>query len=80
MFDLLATIFIIAAAFTMTSKHIAKPKIRMIAFSMYNGACISFILFGLIVSSIWLILQQVILMALNTRGFYIAIKELIGKK
>ena len=80
MWDLLATIFIIAAAFVMTTKHIIKPKVRIVAFSMYSLACISFILFGLAVGSVWLIIQQLILMGLNIRGFYIAIKELRKKK
>ncbi|KKN04741.1 hypothetical protein LCGC14_1094500 [marine sediment metagenome] len=79
MWDLLATIFIIFAAFLMTTKHIIKPKVRIGAFMSYMGACISFMVFGLIVGSLWLIIQQVILSGFNIRGIYIAIKELRGK-
>lgn len=76
MWDLLATIFVILAAFFFSSKYITKPKVRIIAFLLYMGAAISFTIFGFIVGSIWLIIQQLILSVFNIRGIYISIREI----
>ena len=80
MWDMLATIFILLAAFIMSTKYIAKPKVRTIAFMFYMGACVSFVIFGLIINSIWLIIQQLVLAVFNMKGIYIAIKEIRGIK
>ena len=80
MWDMLATIFILLAAFVMTTKWIIKPKVRIVAFLFYMGACVSFIVFGIIIGSIWLLIQQLVLSGFNVRGIYIAIKELRSDK
>lgn len=76
MFDMLATIFILMAAFTFSSKFIVKPKVRIVAFSLYIVACINFIIFGAIVDSVWIIIQQIILIGINTRGIISALREI----
>ena len=80
MWSLLATICILAAAFVISSKYAIKPKVRMFAFSSYTGACICFIGLGLTINDSWLIIQQIVLLGLNVRGIYNAIKELKREK
>ena len=79
-FDLLATIFILLAAFIISSKYVAKPKIRIACFSSYMLACVFFILYAITVSSFWLFIQQLVLICINARGLYYAIKVLKGEK
>lgn len=80
MWSMLATICILFAAFAISSKYATNPKVRIGAFSSYVGACVSFIGLGLTINDWWLIAQQVVLLGLNIRGIYNAIKELRVKK
>lgn len=75
--DFLGFLFILIAAFTITSKYVIKPKVRLFAFSCYMVACFFLISWGLLTSGLtWFIGQQIVLIGINTRGLCRAIKEI----
>ena len=78
MWSMLSTLCILFAAFVISSKYAIKPKVRIVAFCSYLGACGAFIGLGLTINDWWLIAQQVVLTGLNIRGIYNAIKEMIA--
>jgi len=82
-FSLLGTISLLIAAFLITSKKVINPKIRILTFSFYLGACLFLTLMGLCMggfAGLWIIIQQIVLVFINIRGIYYAVKEIKNKK
>ncbi len=81
--DFLGFMFILIAAFLISSKYVANPKVRIIVFNSYFIACFFLITWGWMASGnlfTWFTLQQTVLMFINIRGIYIATKEIGGEK
>jgi len=74
--DFFGFLFILIAAFTITSKYVVKPKVRIFAFSCYLIACFFLATLGMLNGLGWFIAQQIILMGINVRGMYYAVKDL----
>ena len=79
--DFFGFLFILIAAFTITSKYVINPKVRLFAFSCYLIACFFLATLGMLNGLGWFISQQIVLMGINIRGLYYARRELKnGKK
>lgn len=81
--DFLGFMFILIAAFLISSKYVANPKVRVVVFTSYFIACFFLIAWGWMASGdlfTWFTLQQTVLTFLNVRGIYLAVKELGGEK
>ncbi len=77
--DFLGFIFILIAAFLISSKYVKNPKVRIITFISYFIACFFLITWGWMMSGnlfTWFTLQQTVLVFINLRGIYHAVKEL----
>ena len=72
----LSFVFIMLAAFTISSKYVVNPRVRLFAFSSYLVACFFLATMGIMNVDAWFIAQQIILMGINVRGLYRAIKEI----
>lgn len=73
-------LFIVIAAFTISSKYVIYPKVRLFVFSCYLIACFFLATLGIMYTDLWLIAQQVLLMGINVRGIYRALKEIKAGK
>ena len=76
--DFLGFLFILIAAFTISSKFVVNPKSRLFAFTCYSIACFFLITWGSLVQGwyTWFSLQQIILFFINIRGIINARKQL----
>lgn len=76
--DFLGFLFILLAAFTISSKFVVNPKARLFAFTCYSIACFFLITWSGLANGwiTWFTPQQIILMGINVRGIRRAIKEL----
>lgn len=68
--DFFGFFFVLLAAFTISSKYVIHPKVRLFAFFSYLTACFFLIVWGSFVHGwyTWFSLQQLVLMAINVRG------------
>lgn len=81
--DFLGFMFILIAAFLISSKYVTNPKVRVVVFTSYFIACFFLIAWGWMASSnliTWFTLQQTILLFINIRGIYLAMKEIKNQK
>ena len=81
--DFLGFIFILVAAFLISSKYVANPKVRMVTFISYFIACFFLIAWGWMASGnliTWFTLQQTVLIFINMRGIMNARKDIKNKK
>lgn len=79
--DFLGFLFILIAAFTISSKYVVYPKVRLFAFSCYMAACFFLITWGLLTTELTMFIwQQVVLIGINVKGIWRAVKELKGMK
>ena len=74
--DWLGFVFILIAAFTITSKFVARPKVRIFAFSSYLLACLFLGILGTLSGLPGLVAQQIVLVGINISGLYRAIKDM----
>jgi len=76
--DFLGFLFILIAAFTISSKFVVNSKVRLFSFSCYLIACFFLITWGSLVRGwdTWFSLQQIILIGINVRGIYYARRDL----
>lgn len=77
--DFLGFIFILIAAFLISSKYVANPKVRMVTFISYFIACFFLIAWGWMASGnliTWFTLQQTVLIFINIRGITNARKDI----
>ncbi|KKL62995.1 hypothetical protein LCGC14_2179540, partial [marine sediment metagenome] len=77
--DFLGFIFILVAAFLISSKYVTNPKVRMVAFTSYFIACFFLIAWGWMASGnliTWFTLQQTVLIFINIRGIMNAYKDI----
>ena len=76
--DFLGFLFILIAAFTISSKFVVNPKSRLFAFTCYSIACFFLITWGSLVQGwyTWFSLQQIILFFINIRGIINAMRDL----
>jgi len=74
--------FILIAAFLVSSKYVANPKVRVFVFTSYFIACFFLIAVGCLSTPIlwWLISQNTVLVFINIRGIYRAVKDLKNQK
>jgi len=78
-FSLLGTISIFIAAILISSKYTTRPKVRLLAFSFYIGACIFLGTWGVLMKTedgMIQAIQQVFLFFINLRGIYNARRDL----
>ena len=71
--------FILIAAFLVSSKYVANPKVRVVVFTSYFIACFFLIAWGWMFGGklfTWFTLQQTVLVFINIRGIYRAVKDL----
>ena len=69
-------VFIMIAAFTVSSKYVSNPKVRLLVFTSYLIACFFLTTMGIMNVDPWFIAQQVILTGINLRGIRRAIKDI----
>jgi len=74
--DFFGFLFILIAAFTISSKYAGKAKVRLFVFSSYLIACFFLAALGVLVGTKWFIAQQIILMFINVRGIYRALIDM----
>ena len=74
--DFFGFFFILIAAFTISSKYVINPKVRLFAFSSYLVACFFLATLGFLVGTPWFIAQQIVLTFINIRGIYYALKDI----
>lgn len=81
--DFLGFMFIVIAAFLVSSKYVANPKVRVIVFSSYFIACFFLIIWGCMYGGkliTWFTLQQIILIFINIKGIRRARKDIRNSK
>lgn len=82
-FSFLGTVAIFIAAFLISSKKAIRPKVRILAFTAYIGACIFLGIMGAVYPTgpdPWMIIQQVVLFFINLKGIWNARRELKNGK